>query len=144
MDPGHGASLGRAFRIPVLWMTQLLICCFSEHRVINLWSADLWIPTSDAGRGCGQGLASTSRPPALLWVEAGMRLVEAQVFPADVQGQSIGSVGPASVLMGDVSVTVTELFQYDISCREGDLVTDVTHSLSSVAADSVFVHSPMC
>lgn len=77
-------------------------------------------------------------------MEAGTRLVEALAFPAAVQGQGIGSVGPASVLIGDVSVTLMELFQYDISRREGDLVTDVTYSLSSVAADSVFVHSPTC
>ena len=77
-------------------------------------------------------------------MEAGIRLVEALVFPAAVQGQSSGSVGSASVLIGDVSVTVMEFFQYDISRCEGDLVTDVTHSLSSVAADSVLVHSPTC
>lgn len=44
-------------------------------------------------------------------MEAGTRLVEALVFPAAVQGQSIGAVGPASILTGDVSVTVMELFQ---------------------------------
>lgn len=77
-------------------------------------------------------------------MEAGIRLVEALVFPAAVQGQSSGSVGSASVLIGDVSVTVMEFFQYDISRCAGDLVTDVTHSLSSVAADSVLVHSPTC
>ena len=77
-------------------------------------------------------------------MEAGIRLVEALVFPAAVQCQNSGSVGPVSVLNGDISVTVMELFQYDISPREGDLVTDVTHSLSSVAADSVLVHSPTC
>ena len=144
----HGPRLwcqpGRAFRIPVLWIIQLLTCCSSEHCVINLWSAELWIPTSKAGRGCGQGLASTSRPPALLQLEAGTRRVEALVFPAAIQGQSIGSVGPASVLIGDVCITVMELFQYNISRREGDLVANLTHSLSSVAAGSVFVHSPAC
>ncbi|KAI4535938.1 hypothetical protein MG293_014265 [Ovis ammon polii] len=68
-----------------------------------------------------QGLASTSCPPALLWLEAGTRLVEALVSPAAVQGQSIGSVGPVSVLIGDICVTVVELFQYDIFRREVEL-----------------------